>query len=178
MHRRPRSRPHIGPSRRHCIRMRGPTMPRPPIASHASRWRTAGSPTSSAAATTTSGGHTGSPPSRRRIGPRRRRIRPDLRDRGTPTTATVVLEGTERRLEVTTAAGERVRAPEPLRTGTGDAAVGERVQIRYDPSRPTQVITTEDKLARDVTLWIVAGKLLVVGAFFVSWGVHRVRRLA
>jgi hypothetical protein len=102
----------------------------------------------------------------------------DLRDRGTPTTATVVLEGTERRLEFTTAAGERVRAPEPLRTGTGDAAVGERVQIRYDPSRPTQVITTEDKLARDVTLWIVAGKLLVVGAFFVSWGVHRVRRLA
>jgi hypothetical protein len=100
----------------------------------------------------------------------------DLRNRGTSTTATVVLDGNERRLEFTTAAGETVRAPEPLRTGTGDAAVGERVQIRYDPARPTQVITTDDKLARDVTLWIVAVKLLVVGAFFAGWGVHRLRR--
>jgi hypothetical protein len=102
----------------------------------------------------------------------------DLRSRGTSPTATVVLEGTERRLEFTTDAGQTVRAPEPLRTGTGDAAVGERVQIRYDPDRPTQVITTDDKVARDVTLWIVAVKLLVVGAFFVGWGVHRLRRAA
>jgi hypothetical protein len=102
----------------------------------------------------------------------------DLRNRGRSTTATVVLEGNERRLEFTTVAGQTVRAPEPLRTGTGDAPVGAHVQIRYDPDRPTQVITTDDKLARDVTLWIVAVKLLVVGAFFVGWGVHRLRRLA
>jgi hypothetical protein len=100
----------------------------------------------------------------------------DLRNRGTPTTATVVLDGNERRLEFTTATGDIVRAPEPLRTGTGDAPVGARVQIRYDPNRPTQVITTEDKLARDITLWIIAVKLLVVGAFFVGFGVHRLRR--
>ena len=102
----------------------------------------------------------------------------DLRRRGTPTTATVVLDGGERRLEFTTAAGAVVRAPEPLRTGTGDAPVGARVQIRYDPDQPTEVITTEDKLARDVTLWIVAVKLLLVGAFFVVFGVRRLRRAA
>jgi hypothetical protein len=100
----------------------------------------------------------------------------DLRSRGVPTTATVVQVNGERRLEFTTSAGEIVRAPEPLRTGTGDAPVGARVGIRYDPERPTQVITTDDKLARDITLWIVAVKLLVVGAFFVGWGVHRLRR--
>jgi curved DNA-binding protein CbpA len=65
----------------------------------------------------------------------------DLRSRGTSATATVVLEGTERRLEFTTTTGQTVRAPEPLRTGTGQNPVGSRVQIRYDPEHPTQVIT-------------------------------------
>lgn len=100
----------------------------------------------------------------------------DLQSRGTPATATVVQVGGERRLEFTTATGAVVRASEPVRTGTGQARVGEQVHIRYDPARPTQVITTEDKFARDITLWIVAVKLLVVGAFFIGWGVHRLRR--
>jgi curved DNA-binding protein CbpA len=100
----------------------------------------------------------------------------DLRSRGTAASATVVQVNGERRLEFTTSTGEVVRAPEPLRTGTGDARVGERVSIRYDPERPAEVITTDDKLARDITLWIVAVKLLVVGAVFVGWGVHRLRR--
>jgi DnaJ domain len=102
----------------------------------------------------------------------------ELRSRGSPATATVVLDGTERRLEFTTAAGQTVRAPEPLRTGTGQTPVGSRVQIRYDPQHPTQVITNDDKLARDVTLWIVAVKLIVVGGFFVWWGARRLRRAA
>jgi hypothetical protein len=102
----------------------------------------------------------------------------DLRSRGTPTTATVVLDGTERRLEFTTANGRIVDAPEPVRTGTGEKPVGSQVQIRYDPDHPTEVITNDDKLARDITLWIVAVKLLVVGAFFVWWGARRLRRIA
>jgi DnaJ domain len=102
----------------------------------------------------------------------------DLRSRGTRTTATVVLDGADRRLEFTTAAGEVVRAPEPLRTGTGDEPVGARVPIRYDPDHPNEVITTDDKLARDITLWIVAAKLLAVGAFFVWWGARRLRRIS
>jgi hypothetical protein len=100
----------------------------------------------------------------------------DLRSRGIPATATVVEVGSTRQLEFTTRTGEVVRAAEPLRTGTGDARVGDRVSIRYDANRPTQVITAEDKFARDITLWIVAVKLLVVGAFFVGWGVYRLRR--
>jgi hypothetical protein len=100
----------------------------------------------------------------------------DLRNRGTPATATVVQIGGERRLEFATATGEVIRAPEPLRTGTGDARVGAHVRIRYDPDKPTQVITTEDKFARDITLWIVAVKLLVVGVFFVGFGAYRLRR--
>ncbi len=100
----------------------------------------------------------------------------ELRSRGTPATATVVLAGSERRLQFTTATGRLINAPEPLRTGTGEAPVGAHVGIRYDPAHPTQVITSEDKLARDITLWIVAVKLLVVGAFFVGFGVHRLRR--
>ena len=101
----------------------------------------------------------------------------ELRDRGTPATATIVLQGTERRLQFTTATGRTVLAPEPLRTGTGEKPVGSQVQIRYDPAHPTQVITNDDKLARDITLWIVAAKLLLVGAGFVWWGAHRLRRM-
>jgi DnaJ domain len=102
----------------------------------------------------------------------------DIRNDGVAATATVVQVGGERRLEFTTDAGAVVRAPEPLRTGTGDAPMGAHVDIRYNPDRPAQVITTEDKFARDITLWIVAVKLLVVGAFFVGWGVHRLRRIS
>jgi hypothetical protein len=102
----------------------------------------------------------------------------DLRSRGKSATATVVLEGTDRRLQFTTTAGQTVRAPEPLRTGTGQKPVGSQVQIRYDPEHPTQVITNDDKLARDITLWIVAVKLVVVGGFFVWWGARRLRRAA
>src|SRR5262249_42186264 len=100
----------------------------------------------------------------------------DLRGGGRPATATSVLEGTEGRLQFTTAAGRSVLAPEPLRTGTGEKPVGSQVQIRYDPAHPTQVITSDDKLARDITLWIVAAKLLLVGAGFVWWGARRLRR--
>ena len=100
----------------------------------------------------------------------------ELRSRGRPATATVVLVGNDRRLQFHTTSGEVINAPEPLRTGTGDAPVGAHVTIRYDPRHPTQVITTADKLARDITLWVVAVKLLLVGAFFVGFGVHRLRR--
>jgi hypothetical protein len=102
----------------------------------------------------------------------------ELRSRGRPATATVVLVGSDRRLQFRTSSGQVVNAPEPLRTGTGAAPVGAHVRIRYDPQHPSQVITTEDKLARDVTLWIIAVKLLLVGAFFVGFGIHRLRRAA
>jgi curved DNA-binding protein CbpA len=101
-----------------------------------------------------------------------------LRHRGVKATATIVDVSGERQLEFTTADGHRVRASEPLRTGTGDAAVGSRIGIRYDRDHPTRVITNESKVARDITLWIVAIKLLVAGAAFIGFGVHRLHRLA
>lgn len=100
----------------------------------------------------------------------------ELRSRGRSATATVVLVGSDRRLQFRTGSGQLVNAPEPLRTGTGDAPVGAHVSIRYDPQHPTQVITTDDKLARDVTLWIIAVKLILVGTFFVGFGIRRLRR--
>ena len=99
-----------------------------------------------------------------------------LRDRGEPAVASVVVRGGERRLEFTTAEGRAGhRAREPLRTGTGDAPVGSDVEIRYDPAHPRDVITDESKLARDITLWIVAAKLVVAGAIVVAFGLHRLR---
>jgi hypothetical protein len=98
-----------------------------------------------------------------------------LRDRGVPATATVVARDGERRLAFTTADGRAVTAPEPLRTGTGDTPIGGQVEIRYDPDRPGDVVTDESKIARDLTLWIVAVKLLVAGGIFVGFGWHRLR---
>lgn len=100
----------------------------------------------------------------------------DLRRRGVEVTATVVEIGGERRLQFRDADGARVQAAEPLRSGTGRPPVGSRVEIRYDPDDPTEVIASESQLARDLTLWIVAVKLLVGGAIFVAVGWHRLRR--
>jgi curved DNA-binding protein CbpA len=98
-----------------------------------------------------------------------------LRNEGVGALATVVQTESGRRLEFTTADGEFIRAREPLRTGTGDTPVGETVEIRYDPDQPGDIITDESKIARDVTLWIVAAKLIVGGAFFVWFGLRRLR---
>lgn len=98
-----------------------------------------------------------------------------LRDRGVAARATIVQTEGGRRLEFTTADGRLIRAREPLRTGTGDMVVGDTVAIRYDPEHPGDIITSDSKLARDITLWIVAVKLVVGGVFFLGLGLHRLR---
>lgn len=99
-----------------------------------------------------------------------------VRREGVETTAVVVSEGGERRLEFVGPDGGLVQAPEPLKSGTGRPPLGSAVEIRYDPDDPTTVISDESQLARDLTLWIVAVKLLVGGAIFVGFGAHRLRR--
>ena len=100
-----------------------------------------------------------------------------LRRDGVEATATVVeAGGGDRRLEFVGPDGELVRAPEPLKSGTGRPPLGSQVEIRYDPDDPTTVISSESQLARDLTLWIVAVKLLVGGFAFVVVGAHRLRR--
>ncbi len=100
----------------------------------------------------------------------------ELRREGVEATATVVEIGGERRLEFVGPDGDLVRAPEPLKSGTGRPPLGSQVDIRYDRDDPTTVVSTESQLARDITLWIVAVKLLVGGLVFVAFGIHRLRR--
>jgi hypothetical protein len=99
-----------------------------------------------------------------------------VRNDGVATTAVVVQSGGERRLEFTTADGAVVRAPEPLKSGTGRPPIGSQVEIRYDRDDPTTVVNAESQLARDITLWIVAVKLLLVGPILVGYGALRLRR--
>jgi hypothetical protein len=79
------------------------------------------------------------------------------------------------RIEFTTRAGETVRADEPRRVNPGRP--GTKVQVLYDPARPTDVIADESHAARDITLWIVAVKLLVGGPVFAVLGWRQVRRV-
>ncbi|MCZ7526328.1 MAG: DnaJ domain-containing protein [Acidimicrobiia bacterium] len=95
-----------------------------------------------------------------------------VRERGVPVRAVVVgEEGGRRLLELTTLEGETVRVREPLRTGQ---PAGGRdttsVALLYDRSDPTRVTLAADTTARDVTLWIVAAKLVLAGLTFVSVG--------
>ncbi len=54
--------------------------------------------------------------------------------------------------------------------------MGSQVEILYDRDDPSTVINNESQLARDITLWIVAIKLLVGGVIFVGVGALRLRR--
>ena len=45
----------------------------------------------------------------------------------------------------------------------------------YRPDRPTDVIIDESTAARDITLWIVAVKMLVGGSVFLVVGVRRLQ---
>ena len=49
-------------------------------------------------------------------------------------------------------------------------------KIRYDPDDPEQVIVDGDSFGRDITLGVVALKLLVAGPVFVVLGSRRLRR--
>jgi hypothetical protein len=100
----------------------------------------------------------------------------DLRARGVARTATVVLVDGARRLEFTTTDGQVVRTPQPDLKSGEVAAVGDTIRITYDRADPHRVITDEDTTARDITLWIVAAKLLVVGLALGVLGAIRLSR--
>jgi hypothetical protein len=77
------------------------------------------------------------------------------------------------RIRFTTPNGTVVEADEPHRENPGRPST---VPVLYDPQRPTDVIADESRLARDITLWIVAAKLLVGGPVFAALGWRQVRR--
>jgi len=102
----------------------------------------------------------------------------DLRARGVAATAVVVDARGERLLEFTTRDGTLVRTQESQKTGEVAPLVGARVPIHYDRSDPTTIVTDQSHTGRDVTLWIVAVKLVVGGALLVWFGRRRLRRAA
>ena len=69
----------------------------------------------------------------------------------------------ERLLEFRISGGREVRASESVKTGEEAPAIGSRVPIHYDRSDPTSVVTDESHTGRNITLWIVAVKLVLGG---------------
>jgi hypothetical protein len=100
----------------------------------------------------------------------------DLRARGVATSATVVEVNGDRRLEFTTRDGRTVRAAEEVKSGEEEPPVGARVAIHYDRSDPTSVVTDTSHTGRDITLWIVAVKLVLGGIVLTVVGTRRLRR--
>lgn len=100
-----------------------------------------------------------------------------LRSTGVPARAVVVLDGGGPRLEFTTRTGQTVRAALPD-AKSGRAAVGDVVGIRYDRADPSRVVNEQHAVARDITLWIMAAKFLIVGTVLVVVGIRRRLRLA
>jgi hypothetical protein len=100
----------------------------------------------------------------------------DLRAHGVATTAVVVPIGGERKLEFETRDGTVVRTTESVKSGEEQPALGTKVRIHYDPADPSTIVTDESHTGRNVTLWIVAVKLVLGGAVLVGFGVRRLRR--
>jgi hypothetical protein len=99
----------------------------------------------------------------------------DLLAGGIPARAVVVLVDGERRFEFTTGAGDVVRGAESIKSGVDQPDVGTAVDVRYDRDDPTNVVLETSHTARNVTLWIVAVKLVAGGLVL---GVLAWRRLA
>jgi hypothetical protein len=102
----------------------------------------------------------------------------DLRAHGVAVTAVVVPVDGERRLEFETRAGTVVRASESVKSGEEAPRLGTEVQIHYDRADPTSIVTDESHTGRNVTLWIVAVKLVIGGAVLAWFGVRRLRRVS
>jgi len=100
----------------------------------------------------------------------------DLQANGVATVATVIQVDGERRLEFETRSGRVVQATESVKTGEEQPAVGSEVRIHYDRNDPTSIVTDDSHTGRNVTLWIVAVKLVVGGAVLSWFGFRRLRR--
>jgi hypothetical protein len=94
------------------------------------------------------------------------------------TDAVLLVSPTRTDIRFTTSAGVTVQVPEPTRVNPGAERDGQRIGVLYRPDRPTDVILDESTAARDITLWIVALKLLVGGVVFLVVGIRRFRSLS
>lgn len=94
-----------------------------------------------------------------------------LRARYRPVTAVRTGDGD---IEFVVAGGQHVHTREPHQHGEGSDP-GSTVAVRYDPANPTHVIVDASTLGRDITLAIVAVKLMIGGPAFVVLGARRLR---
>jgi hypothetical protein len=100
----------------------------------------------------------------------------NLRSQGLPVTAAVVTgTGGNPELEFVTADGQPVHTAIPD-SKSGSLRVGDEVEIRYDADHPTRVVTQANTVARDITLWIVVAKFLIVGLVLVIVGARRLAK--
>jgi hypothetical protein len=72
--------------------------------------------------------------------------------------------------------GQIIRTREPEQHGEGNAP-GPTVNVRYDPADPAHVIVDASTLGRDITLAVVALKLIIGGIVFAVLGARRLRAL-
>lgn len=70
--------------------------------------------------------------------------------------------------------GRHVVVPEPRQHGEG-TSTGTTVDVRYDPGNPRHVVLDASTFGRDITLAIVAIKLLVGGPVFAVLGARHLR---
>ena len=100
----------------------------------------------------------------------------NLRRGGVPVTAAVVTgRGGSPELEFFTAPGRVAHAGLPD-SKSGSLRVGDTVNIRYDANDPSRVVTQANTVARDITLWIVVAKFLIVGLVLVIVGARRLAK--
>jgi len=97
----------------------------------------------------------------------------NLRRQGVPVEAVVVsAPGGGAELEFLTRDDDVVHTGLPD-SKTGSLRVGDHVDIRYDKDDPTRVVTQANTVARDITLWIVVAKFVIVGLVLVIVGARR-----
>jgi DnaJ domain len=75
----------------------------------------------------------------------------------------------------TTTAGVRIVVAEPRQHGEGNRS-GPTVNVRYDPAEPRHVILDASTFGRDITLAIVALKLMIGGPVFAVVGARHLKR--
>jgi hypothetical protein len=100
----------------------------------------------------------------------------NLRSRGIPVTAAVVTgDGGSPELEFVARGNRLVHTGLPD-SKSGNLRVGDEVEIRYDADEPTRVVTQANTVARDITLWIVVAKFVIVGLVLVVVGARRLSK--
>jgi hypothetical protein len=77
-------------------------------------------------------------------------------------------------IQFTTRSGAVIRTKAPKQVNPSTR--GTTLAVLYDPRHPTDVIADESYVARDITLWIVAIKLLIGGPVFAILGWRALQR--